>query len=151
MDVEAALKKVDLFSRMSARQVARLARLATRRSFPAGTQILRRGDTGVALYLICEGRVRVTVNRDDDETDTVLGELGSGQVFGEMALIDEGPRSANVTALEPVTCLLLTRWDFMEAVGSDADLARALLPVLCARIRNLQERLIQYEPEATTD
>lgn len=151
MDIESALRGVDLFSRMNPRQIGRLAKLATRREFPVNTRILRRGDTGVALYLILSGRVQVSVQPEDSDTETVLGEIGPGGVFGEMALIDEGPRSANVTTLEPTACALLTRWDFMEAVGHDADLARALLPVLCARIRNLQERLIQYEPRVTTD
>jgi CRP-like cAMP-binding protein len=95
--------------------------------------------------------VRITHPSEDAGAEHLLGEMGPGDAFGEMALIDEGPRSANVTTVEPTECLLLTRWDFGGEMSRDPAIARALLPVLCARIRGLQERLLRYEAEATTD
>jgi len=151
VDVEALLRAVDIFVGLKAPQIARLGKLATRRTFPAGVQILRRGDSGVALYVIASGRVAVTLESEEGGREQRLGELGPGETFGEMALLDGGPRSANVTALAPTECILLNRWDFDGEMRRDADIARALVPVLCRRIRELHGRVLRYEPEATTD
>jgi CRP/FNR family cyclic AMP-dependent transcriptional regulator len=150
-NIATALRGVDIFKGLNDRQIAQLAKLATKRDFPAGTHILSRGDTGMALYVIESGRVAVTLPSDEGGAERRLAEFGPGNVFGEMALIDGEPRAADVTAVEPTRCVLLTRWDFAGEMSRDADIARALLPVLCARIRELHERLIQYEQEPTTD
>jgi CRP-like cAMP-binding protein len=71
--------------------------------------------------------------------------MGPGEAFGEMSLIDDAPRSANVTALEPTECVVLTRWDFNGELRRDPAIAEALLPVLCARVRELYQRLLAYE------
>jgi CRP-like cAMP-binding protein len=68
-----------------------------------------------------------------------------------MALIDDAPRSANVTAVEPTECLVLTRWDFNGEMKRDPEIAQALLPVLTARIRELHTRLRAYEHSRETD
>lgn len=150
-DIDALLRAVDIFAELKDQQIARLGKLATRRAFPAGVQILRRGDSGVALYVVVSGRVAITLESEEGAREQRLGELGPGEVFGEMALLDGGPRSANVTAAEPTECLLINRWDFSGEMLRDADIARALVPVLCQRIRKLHERVLKYEPEATTD
>jgi CRP/FNR family transcriptional regulator, cyclic AMP receptor protein len=151
MKIEELLQNIDIFSRLNSRQIARLAKIATRREFAAGTQILRRGDTGVALYLIVSGRVSVTLPSEETGAEIMLRDMGPGQAFGEMALIDEAPRSANVTAAEPTTCMVLTRWDFGGEMRHDPQIAQALLPVLCMRLRKAEERLIKYEPDPTTE
>ena len=149
MDVAELLHSVKIFAGLNKRQLARLAGRVARRAFPAGTQILRHGDTGVTLYLIISGRVAVAVQSDESVAERVLAELGPGEVFGEMALLDSEPRSANVTALEPTECFLLTRWDFEEEMGHDPEIARALLPVLSQRIRHLEDRILKHEPQAS--
>jgi CRP/FNR family cyclic AMP-dependent transcriptional regulator len=151
MNVEAALRGVEIFSALDGRQIARLAKRVTCRDFPAGTPILRRGEGGAAMYVILSGRVVVTMPSEEGAGVQRLGELCPGQVFGEIALLDGGPRSADVTAVEPTQCMLLSRWDFEDAMRRDAQIARAMLPVLCARIRSLQERVLRYEARPTTD
>jgi CRP/FNR family cyclic AMP-dependent transcriptional regulator len=148
VNTEAAFRGVEIFSRLNNRQLGRLARLATRRHFPPGERILRAGDSGVALYVIVSGRVQVTHRSAETGTEWLLGEMGPGEAFGEIALIDGGPRSADVTAVEPTECILITRWDFSGEIRDDADIARALLPALCAKIRRLHEQLTTYEMEA---
>jgi CRP-like cAMP-binding protein len=148
MDTEAILRAVPIFSRLKGRQLARLARLATHKSFAEGTLILRRGDTGVALYIVVSGRVAARLPSEDAKPDRLLGEMGPGEAFGEMALIDDSPRSADVAAVEPTECLVLTRWDFSGEMKRDPEIAQALLPVLCRRIRELNERLSAYETPA---
>jgi CRP/FNR family transcriptional regulator, cyclic AMP receptor protein len=151
IDIEVALRGVSLFSEFNGRQISRLAKRATCREFPAGTRILRRGDTGMAVYIVVSGRVTVSLRPEGSASERVLGEMGPGELFGEMALVDEGPRSADVTAVEPTQCVLLTRWDVAEEMRRDPAIAPALLRILSARIRTLQERLLQYEAWATTD
>jgi CRP-like cAMP-binding protein len=151
MEVEAILRRVEIFGGLSGRQIARLAKLVTRREFPEGTRILQRGDTGTALYILTRGRVTVTLPSEETDEERSVAELGPGAVFGEMALIDEGPRSANVTATEPSECLMLTRWDFSAEVRRSPDILGALLPVLCARLRRLQEHLLRYEATMIAD
>jgi CRP/FNR family cyclic AMP-dependent transcriptional regulator len=150
-DVATALRGVDIFKGLNDRQIAQLAKRATKRDFPAGTHILRRGDTGMALYVIESGRVAVTLESEEGGAERHLAELGPGNAFGEMELIDGEPRGADVTAIEPTRCVLLTRWDFGGEMRRDADIARALLPVMCTRIRELYQRLIRNEPGPTTD
>jgi CRP/FNR family cyclic AMP-dependent transcriptional regulator len=150
MKTEAALRGVEIFARLNNRQIARLARLATRRQFAAGTQILRAGDSGVALYVIVSGRVRITHHAEETGTDWLLREMGAGESFGEISLIDGGPRAADVTAVEDTECVLLSRWDFSGEIRDDPDIARALLPVLCQKIRLLQDQLARYETETTS-
>jgi CRP/FNR family transcriptional regulator, cyclic AMP receptor protein len=147
-DIEAALRGVEIFARLNRRQLARLAKLATRREFPAGAPILRAGDSGVALYVVVSGRVRITLRSGETGMEWLLREMGPGEAFGEIALIDGGPRAADVTAAEPTECVLISRWDFSGEIRNDPDIARALLPVLCAKIRRLQDQLTRYEVEA---
>ena len=149
MTTEAALKGVEIFARLNNRQIGRLARLSSRRQFAAGTQILRAGDGGVALYVIVSGRVRITHDADETGAELLLREMGPGEAFGEIALIDGGPRSADVTAVEETECVLLSRWDFSGEMRDDPDIARALLPVLCQKIRQLVDQLAQHESRTT--
>jgi CRP-like cAMP-binding protein len=146
-----ALRGVELFSGLNDRQLGRLAKRATQRRFPAGSRVLRRGDAGVALYVILTGRIVVSCPCPDTGQSWTLGELGPGQVFGEVALIDGGPRSADVDAVDVTDCLVLTRWDFGGELAQDPDLARALLPILCRRIRSLQAQLIGYQQPPSSD
>src|SRR5260370_19471114 len=148
MDFQDALRAVEIFSALNGRQIARLAKRVTCREFPAGTQIVRRGDGGVALYIIVSGRVVVSLPSREGAGEQRLGELGPGQVFGEIALIDGGARSADVTAVEPTECVLLSRWEFDDPMRRAAQIARPLLPVQLARIRGLQDRVLRYEAQA---
>jgi CRP/FNR family cyclic AMP-dependent transcriptional regulator len=145
MKTEDALRGVELFASLNPRQIARLTRLAHTREFALGTRILRRGDPATALYIVLRGQVSVTHPSGEMGSEWALGQIGPGEAFGEMALIDGGPRSADITAAQPTECLMLSRLDFAEELRRDPNLARALLPVLCAKIRRLQEQLSRYE------
>jgi CRP-like cAMP-binding protein len=115
----------DLFSRLSPRDRDRLARRATIRRYPAGSIIVREGDTSMTLYVVLAGRVGVEV-----QTRRVR-ELASGAFFGEMGLVDDHPRSASVIALDDTECALLGAWDVRQHGG----LALGLLPILVQRLR----------------
>ena len=103
---------------------------------------MRQGDTGVGAFIIRSGKVDVIQDRGGKETK--LSTLGAGEVFGEMALLDEFPRSATVRAVEPTTALGIQRWHFRGILESHPQIALALLPMLTRRIRNAEHML----PEA---
>jgi CRP/FNR family transcriptional regulator len=132
-----ALAAVPLLSRLNSAQRARLAKLATTRTYRASSVIVRQGDTSMSFYVILSGRVRIEQELGDNQR-LLLRDLGPGGYFGEMGLIDDMPRSATVVAVEPTECALLAKWDFGNELREDPDIAMALLPILSQRIRDLE-------------
>ena len=99
----------------------------------------------MSLYVVLSGPARIEheARRQPDRSST---SSAPGGFFGEMGLIDDQPRAATVIAVEPTECALLARWDFQNELREDPDIALALLPVLNARIRELDARLARAEP-----
>ena len=137
---EEFLSRAPLFARLESRQLHRLAELCVPRSYEAGEEIVVEGSTGLGLFVITGGRVEVT--RGTGEEKVVFAELGSGDLLGEMSLVDDQPRSATVRTLEPTTCLLITRGSFQALVDREPEIAWCIVPVLATRLRALQEELI---------
>lgn len=127
------LKRVRLFEDLDNKSLESIANAAVEQSYQAGQEIVRQGDTGVGAFIIRSGRVEVV--QDHGGTPERISELRSGDVFGEMALLDEFPRSATVRAVEPTTCLGIQRWHFKGILESHPQIALALLPVLTRRLR----------------
>jgi CRP/FNR family cyclic AMP-dependent transcriptional regulator len=145
--IEETLGQVALFSRLSGRQRARLARFATTRDYKAGATIVRQGDTSMSLYVVLSGSVRVHRESEGGGGAVEVERLGPGGAFGEMGLIEDEPRAATVVAENPTTCALLAKWDFQNELREDPEIALSLLPVLTARIRELDSRLAQAQGE----
>jgi CRP-like cAMP-binding protein len=143
--IEQTLGNVTLFSHLSARQRARLARFATTRDYKQGATIVRQGDTSMSLYVILSGSVRVNRESEGGGGTVEVEQLGHGGAFGEMGLIEDMPRAATVVAEEPTTCALLAKWDFQNELRDDPEIALSLLPVLTARIRELDSMLAQAQ------
>jgi CRP-like cAMP-binding protein len=139
MNRQEALARAPIFSRLDPPYLNQLARLARDRAFAAGDLILRQGEPGIALFVIQSGRVQVVRNAGQPD-EQVLGEHGPGGFFGEMTLIDEHPRSASVRALEPTTCIALTKVDFITAVRENPDIAIRMLRELSRRLREANAR-----------
>src|SRR5687768_7101494 len=142
-EVEETLRGVTLFSHLSQRQRARLARFATTRDYRQGSTIVRQGDTSMSLYVILSGAVRVSRESEGGGGSVEVERLGPGGAFGEMGLIEDMPRAATVVADKPTTCALLAKWDFQNELRDDPEIALALLPVLTGRIRELDTMLAQ--------
>lgn len=105
-----------------------------------GKTIFRRASPGTAMMAVLRGSVKIcTVSRNGKEA--VLNVIGPGQVFGEIAVLDAGPRTADAVALEESEILVLDRRDFMPVVRAHPDLAQRLLEVLCGRLRKTSEQL----------
>ncbi len=130
------LKHVRLFEDLDRRSLDAIANAAVEQSYAVGQDIVRQGDTGVGAFIIKQGRVEAFQDRGGRPHK--LAELKTGDVFGEMALLDEFPRSATVRAIEPTTCLGIQRWHFRGILESHPQIALALLPVLTKRLRNAE-------------
>jgi CRP-like cAMP-binding protein len=128
-NVVAALSKTDLFSSLSKRALERVASQATVVHHEAGKEITEEGGGGVGFHLITDGSASVTVH------GAQKGSLGPGQYFGEISLIDGKPRSATVKAETPLTTVSLVTWVFTPILDEVPEVSKALLKVMCARLR----------------
>jgi pyruvate,water dikinase len=126
------IERVPLFANMSPRDVEGIAALFKERRFAAGETITKEGAGGAAFFLIESGEAIVSVGGRQRST------LTKGDYFGEMALIDEGARSATITASTELVCYGLTYWEFRPLVQQNATIAWNLLQTLVKRLRNAE-------------
>jgi CRP/FNR family transcriptional regulator, cyclic AMP receptor protein len=127
-----AIRSVPLFAELSEDELTQVARLFKQRSFAPGETVAKEGSGGGAFYLIESGTANVSVAGRE------RAPLGPGDYFGEIALIDEGARSATITAVEPLSCYGLTYWDFRPLVQSNAGICWKLLQFMVARLRAVE-------------
>jgi CRP-like cAMP-binding protein len=123
------LAEVPLFSGLSKRHLRRIAKLARIRRFAPGSTIVRTGDPGRSFYVLLDGKAKVI------RVDGRSHRLGIGDYFGEMALLDDAPRSAAVVADGAVLALTIDRPGFTKLLRAEPALAQALLRTLAARLR----------------
>lgn len=140
MPHEEALASVELFSRLSRKDLSRLGKAVVERKYKRGETIVKEGEQAVAFFVVTKGRVEV-LSGVNSKKQTKLNEIGAGQCFGEMALLDGMPRVATVKALEDTECLVLSRWDFVAEMRTNPDIAVGMLPVLSRRLREADDRL----------
>lgn len=127
-----ALRRVPLFSGLRGRELERLASEFKERTFTEGSTVTREGAPGAGFFVIVEGSATVSVGGEPK------GALGAGDYFGEIALIDEGTRSATITAATDLRCYGLTPWEFRPFVEEHPEVAWSLLQTLARRIRAAQ-------------
>jgi len=135
-----ALRSVPLFSSLDDEAARTLRRLLDTEERAAGNVLFRAGDRGDRMYLIEAGRVRIHV-RDTDGDDLTLAELAGGDFFGEMALLDGKPRSAQATVSEDARLAVLSREDFDDFVRRTPDVALRMLGAVTERLRHTDELL----------
>ena len=116
------------------------AELMRERSYPKGSVILFEDDPGDALYLVASGQVKVVLIGEDGR-EVILSVLGEGAFFGEMALLDDEPRSAHVIAMEDSIVLALRREDFRARLRASPEVAIALLKELSRRLRRADDQI----------
>jgi hypothetical protein len=129
------LRGVELFNQVPADQLLPLAELAVRKAYPAGEVIFNADDPGDQLYVVVSGEV--IIERDGQTVAT----LARGHAFGEMAILDDAPRSATVRVDQATECLLVGHDDFGELLDIAPGLARGVMRVLTMRLRSTLERL----------
>ncbi len=130
----ASLMKSPLFQAMTRDEMDAILELATERKIRRGQTIFQKGDEGTSMMAVLSGRVRIgAVSADGKEV--TLNMINSGEVFGEIALLDGKPRSADASATEETTLLVLERKVFQPFLAENQDLVLRLLAVLCDRLR----------------
>ena len=132
----ALLAGVPFFSGLAEDDLEQIAEHATPESFRRGALIISDGDPADALYVVINGRVKVFLGSDDGK-EVVLTILGPGESFGEIALLDEEPRSASVAAMEKTTVLVIRRDRFLELLRENSDLSWAMIRSLSHLVRRL--------------
>ena len=138
-DKRAMLQNCDLFSNLSPKQIDRLAACIVGKSVPHGTSIFAKGDPGSSLFAICQGKVRITVPSVNGH-DAVFNTLEKGEIFGEIALLDGRPRTADAVADTDCELFVIERRDFLPLVREEPDIAFKLIDILCARLRRTTEQ-----------
>jgi CRP-like cAMP-binding protein len=132
------LQKVALFSACTDRELAPIVRAMDEVSVPAGKEIVGQGQAGHDFYLIVSGGA--TVSRDG----VTVAELGPGQYFGELSLLDGAPRNATVTIREPSELLVLGQREFAAVLDSSPGVARKLLTQMAARLREADAQAVTH-------
>jgi CRP-like cAMP-binding protein len=139
MDAQQAatlLAKAPLFADLEQAELIGLGELAHRRAYRKGEYIFHQGDAGDALYVLMDGRVKVVFTSEEGE-EMILATLQPPDVFGELALIDGGPRSASIQTLEPTTALTLTRATLLDLVSREPRVNEVLLRSLGTLVRRM--------------
>jgi CRP/FNR family transcriptional regulator len=133
-DVVESLRRVALFVGLEDRELGRLGNLMRESRFAEGDPITTEGESGVGFFVIEDGNA--TVSRGGE----ILRTLKPGDHFGEIALIDEGPRSATVVATTDLRCRAIAAWEFKTFVIEHPEVAWPLLETLVARLREAEGR-----------
>jgi CRP/FNR family transcriptional regulator, cyclic AMP receptor protein len=128
------VQKVPIFSGLDDRELRGLASSMKERIFNAGDTIASEGQTGIGFFIIEDGEATVSVGGNE------VGRLGPGDHFGEVALIDDGARTATVTAKSDLKCYGITSWEFRPMVEQNASLAWKLLQQMAKRLRDAEQR-----------
>jgi len=129
------LQKTPLWSSLSEKELKVIAKESEELKFDIDHVIVQKGATGVGFFLVMEGMVEVR------SEGRVLSKLGPGQFFGEMSLLDDKPRSADVVAVEPSKCLGLTAWSFKGIVSNHPRIALKVMQELIRRLRVTNQAL----------
>ena len=136
------LRQVWLFSGLDQDQLEAVSNFTFQKNFSPGELIVEEGRTGNGLYAIISGNVEA-VKALDTEQERTVNRLGSGEVFGEMALLGEWPRTASVRAVDEVECLGIDRWVFLTQLERHPQVGIKMLQVLAQKLRDSDARLVE--------
>jgi len=131
----ASLRTIPLFAMVGDTDLENLADHLIERRYPQNATIVEEGQPGDYLYVLREGRVKVT-KLSEDGREKILEILNPGAFFGEMSLLDRAPRSASVRALDPLRVFALSRIDFLALLRKSSDLSMAVIQELTRRLRD---------------
>jgi CRP/FNR family cyclic AMP-dependent transcriptional regulator len=132
------LENITLFSGLEAGELARLSSKAVIHSYPRNTIVINQGDISTSLHVIVSGKVRVFLSNEEGK-EVILSTQGPGECFGEMALLDEGPRSASVITAEPCKLAIISKLDFERFLRDSPETMLKILQQAFERLRALTE------------
>ena len=131
-EASSLISSVPMFSGLDERHRKELAAQGKEISYKPGATVVSEGAMGVGFFLVLEGKAEVR------SKGKVLATLSKGQFFGEMSLIDDSPRSADVVAIEPTKCWAITSWAFASVIKSNPEIAMGMLKEVVKRLRKAQ-------------
>lgn len=132
------LEIVPLFDGLSAEALAKIESRAVARNYPRNAVVISEGDEATSMFIIVTGSVKV-YHTEADGRETILNSQGPGQHFGELALVDDAPRSASVMTQEPSRLLVLSKAAFRECLEESPELGYHLVQALARQVRRLTE------------
>jgi len=144
------LAALPLFRPLTPEQRDLLLDSATEQTFTAGHVLIRESDPPDRLFVILSGRVRVLEVATDSPVELIVGELGVGEILGELSVLRNQPRSATVVAIEPTHCLVIPQTEFLRVLQNSAELAVSLLRMLAGRLYETDRRLSRFAPDPVT-
>lgn len=140
LDKRGVFSRHPLFGNLPASDIETLAAYARVERFRKGATIFHKGDTGGGLMAVLEGQVKISVPSAEGK-EAVLNIIRTGQVFGEIALLDGQPRTADAVAMEDCDLLVLDRREFVPLLRANPDLGLRIMELLCARLRRTSEQV----------
>ena len=135
------LKQIPFFLSNSESELRQIAAIMTECSYEAGEIIIQENSTAEEFFIIHRGKIQISKTFEDGE-EVMLGVYSNGEFFGEMAILDEGPRSANARAVEPTTVMVVSYKDFERLLGAAPQIAYAIMKELSARLRETGALLV---------
>ena len=134
------LENIELFSGLTEQDLALLERHAVSRTYPKGSIVIREREEAASLYVIVSGGVKVFMDNEEGK-EIILNTLGPGEHFGELALLDDQPRSASVMTTQQSRFLVITKMQFKEVLAQHPDIAVGIIRSLSRRVRLLSDNV----------
>jgi diguanylate cyclase (GGDEF)-like protein len=144
------ISRIPLFMELDSGLRSWLLERATEHSFPAGHVVVRQEESGGNAYAILSGRVRVLESVPDSPVEMFLGELAGGEIFGELGVLRDRPRSASIVTLERTRLLSISAPDFLQLLNMSRDMSLALLRILAGRLYDADRLLARHAPDPLT-
>ncbi|OIP21687.1 hypothetical protein AUK22_11320 [bacterium CG2_30_54_10] len=141
------LSKVSLFSSLSDKALLDLSAITIEQMIPGKTTVFKEGDPGDALYIIKNGKINV-LKRTSSGQESVLATLGKDAIIGDMAVIDDMPRSASVATVQDTVFLVITKEDFKNLLGTVPEIGFQILKLMTERLRKTNAALKELEASA---
>lgn len=138
------LRQVNLFRSLNDKTLLDVSSITVEHSFPPGTMVFKEGDKGDALYIVKSGKVNI-LKRTSKGEDSILVALGKGAVIGDMAIIDEQPRSASVATIQDTSFYIITKDDFKNLLTANPEVSLSILKLTTERLRTTNAHLKELE------
>lgn len=135
-----ALRTIPIFSGLAPERLDVVCRLASMRRVARGTSVVLAGESTDFVYFVLNGSLKVVVG-DEDGREVILTIVGQGDVFGEMGVVDDSPRSATVTAVAPTDLVVFSQADFRRILQEDFDVCLRLMGRLAMRLRDADRKI----------
>ncbi len=135
-----ALRSMPIFESLSVERIVPIARVAMFRKVPRNHTILRAGDRTDFVYFVLSGTLKVLVS-DEEGREVILSNLGAGEFFGEMGVLDDNPRSATVAATTPCELVVISKTDFRRCLAENFDVSLYIMRNLVKRLRTADRKI----------